>query len=384
MKKLLYVLAVISAVMLSSCDNAAKNQGPEGGTTKNDPTVIPGEEGDIDGQTPDTDKTKLWPVQTDSTTLWGFIDQTGKMVIPAVYEQVYAFSCGWALVVSEDKECLFIDEKGKIGKSLDAEQLDDVCFYYNKLRVRSGEFYAMWDNKFKEVIPASYVRLGSATKDGLIAFCNDKNSKTAWGYLNNKGEIVISPQFTQAGDFKDGIAVVSVPNDSQFSFGLINTQGEYLIEPQKYILVNLGSGLVSRMTGDGESDVLDKTGTILSKVKYNGFGDFSEGLARFVRNGKYGYINASCEEVMPPIYTNTRDCYDGVMWVRESLDTPWKLISKKGETILNLQEEESPYTDFHNGLALVISNNESTYTITYRWINKNGETKYTWIKEMNS
>ena len=81
-------------------------------------------------QTPDEDTTMLWPA-ADSTGLWGFINDKGRMVIPAKYGRTYGFSGGLAkVVIAEDGQPLpayygyqanifkykqaFVNTKGKI------------------------------------------------------------------------------------------------------------------------------------------------------------------------------------------------------------------------------------------------------------------------------
>jgi len=44
---------------------------------------------------------------------WGFIDKTGKLVIPLVYDWVWDFSEGLAVVVQNGK-CGFIDKTGEV------------------------------------------------------------------------------------------------------------------------------------------------------------------------------------------------------------------------------------------------------------------------------
>ena len=49
-----------------------------------------------------------------------------------------------------------------------------------------------------------------------------------YGYINPKGEIVINPQFDEAGSFSEGLADVKIGGKE----GYINPKGEIVIEPQ--------------------------------------------------------------------------------------------------------------------------------------------------------
>ncbi|GJD22939.1 hypothetical protein RIVM261_078950 [Rivularia sp. IAM M-261] len=45
-----------------------------------------------------------------------------------------------------------------------------------------------------------------------------------WGYINNKGEITIQPQFDEADNFTDGMARVIFANEEKY----IDTNGDFM------------------------------------------------------------------------------------------------------------------------------------------------------------
>ena len=65
------------------------------------------------GQTPETDTTLLWRA-SDSTGLFGYINEKGKMVIPAQFNRAYGFSCGKAKVRLDNSRYAYIDKQGNI------------------------------------------------------------------------------------------------------------------------------------------------------------------------------------------------------------------------------------------------------------------------------
>ena len=64
-------------------------------------------------QTPETDTTLLWRA-SDSTGLFGYINEKGKMVIPAQFNRAYGFSCGKAKVRLDNSRYAYIDKQGNI------------------------------------------------------------------------------------------------------------------------------------------------------------------------------------------------------------------------------------------------------------------------------
>jgi hypothetical protein len=130
--------------------------------------------------------------------LWGFIDRTGTIVIPPMYELVSAsFSEGFAGVRCKEGGNTFINTKG--------ERLTDCSFHEV--------------SKFSE---------------GLAAAVVDKR----WGFINTRGEFEISPQFDYAEPFLNGLARVRVVKDNKMYQTYINHRGESV---RKLLLMdNLG------------------------------------------------------------------------------------------------------------------------------------------------
>ena len=93
-----------------------------------------------------------------------------------------------------------------------------------------------------------------------------------YGYVDKKGQIVIEPQFTDAGDFNDNVAIVGIKN-------------------KKFCI--------------------DRFGKIISK-KYDCIITFSEGMAIVELKGKRGYINATGELVIQPSFVSALNFSEGL------------------------------------------------------------------------
>ena len=180
---------------------------------------------DSDRLTPTGDTTKLWIAGEDDSNLLGYINGSGKMVIPANYQTAYNFSCGWALV-KEDGEYMYIDANGKAAKNMPEADTYYNYFYYNLVTFKIDGLLGKWNNNFKEVVPAEYKSLGMNTDAGLMWFSEDGKE---YGFLNEQGKQVIEPQFSFCSSFEDGICVVGVNKtvDSQTErrYGVIDTDG---------------------------------------------------------------------------------------------------------------------------------------------------------------
>ncbi len=126
--------------------------------------------------------------KTRKRPMVGYIDPSGELVCPPIYELGRSFSEGVAFVRQEGRWSL-ID---RAGQSLFDRTFDDAtCF-----------------------------------TESLAAVCVGKR----WGYLSAKGELVIEPRFAEAGPFSEGLARVKMPG-SKGKVGFIDRTGQLVLDP---------------------------------------------------------------------------------------------------------------------------------------------------------
>lgn len=150
---------------------------------------------------------------------------------------------------------------------------------------------------------------------------------------------------------------------------------------------------------------------------YEEIGSYYSGMAPFEKGDKYGFLNTSGEETVPPIYDDydyyfendwapvcsndnwgyidkkgnvaialqysDAKCFvDGMALVaQEAQDglVVWSVIDTKGKTLYVLPSGYRPLIDyFHNGLLLVLNVDENTSEAYCRYITEKGETVYMW------
>ena len=72
---------------------------------------------------------------------------------------------------------------------------------------------------------------------------------------------------------------------------------------------------------------IDKTGKEVVPPKYDETGNFHEGLAKVKLNGKYGFIDTTGKEVVPPTkYVSIVACSPTKFYAKETEDSPWLMI----------------------------------------------------------
>lgn len=318
------------------------------------------------GSNPDVVNTKLFPAMDASGDKWGYINEKGEMVLPAIYDKALNFTCGYALVET-DYISYFIDDKGnKQEASFDSA----MPFYYNYSVVFLNNRFGLLGTNFDFAIEPSMVRLGTMGDNGLV--CAKREDGAKWEYVNAKGETKIDAEFDGADNFKGGLAIIYVGDQC----GAIDKDGKYLIEPSSQLgLINLGEGLVANYDFSAQKwSVLDKNGKTIVEPTFNDINAVSDGLIAVSGDNGCGFLNTKGEMVIPEMYAQVRSFSEGYAWVTESHSGPFKCIDKKNNEIFSLNTGDTPTTDFLNGLALVQTSTGGKYVgtdgqVIYEWGN---------------
>jgi hypothetical protein len=132
------------------------------------------------GQTQETSE-ELSPIFDRANSVWGYADNTGKIVIKPQFSSAKRFSEGLALVWA-----------GGV-------HLDDPV---TKAFVKMGYI----DTKGRWVISSRFeYYFFDDFSEGFVPF---RKQSAKWGYMDKTGKVVIHPRFDWAGNFSKGIAPV--------------------------------------------------------------------------------------------------------------------------------------------------------------------------------
>jgi|LSQX01.1.fsa_nt_gb hypothetical protein len=166
----------------------------------------------------------LAPVQIGFS--WGYVDGDGRFAISPQYEWAFNFHDGLALVETKDGFG-YIDKSGRfvIGPLKAKQGLTSLVI--GPMTASAGSFSeglvplttnngkwgyrARWrtdycDRNGRTVITTDFMQ-AQAFSDELAAV---RSVSGKWGYINKRGNVVISPQFVSAGPFSEGLACVGV------------------------------------------------------------------------------------------------------------------------------------------------------------------------------
>ncbi|MGD0832347.1 MAG: WG repeat-containing protein [Terracidiphilus sp.] len=186
-----------------------------------------------------------------------------------------------------------------------------------------------------------------------------------WGYLDHFGKVVITPKFERARGFSEGLAGVEING----KWGYIYKDGTFAIEPRYDKVRDFKGGLAIAKLGS-KCGFINNTGAFVIDPQFSFLWEFCDNLACADVEGKYGYINhngnfeielkydsMSCSDLF------ARNFHNGVAIVRDfnGFDTA---LGMDGRTIYRCAEKEESIQMFNDGIALVCKSDENYYINT--------------------
>jgi len=268
-------------------------------------------------------------VKIQSNNGWGFIDKSGKEVIPCIYVDVSFFSEGVASVKLDDKWG-FIDKNGK------------------------------------EIIPCIYADAWSFSEDVAKVKLRDK-----WGFINKAGREIIPCMYDNVHNLRNGLFEVELNE----KLGIVDKMGQE-ITPCKYDSISTFYSGWIEFELNGEKGIIDKSGQEVSLSKYDSYFLFSDkNFVKVELNGKVGLMDDNGILIIPCSYEDICftefDYIDENLWThhdykafnedlaRVKLNGKWGFVDKTGNLLIKCEYHNA--WGFSEGLALVELNGNWFY-----------------------
>lgn len=162
-----------------------------------------------------------------------FINGIALMKINGSY--TYVDSKGRKLGLINNRLMRFIDSKGKYGYMDKEDRITIIKPYFdyigafndNIARININDKWG-YINEEGQIIISPIYELARDFHDGLAAVKIKSLMRTKWGYINRLGEIVIRARFDEVGEFSNGIAHVKVKSILKgIKEGFIYKDGEF-------------------------------------------------------------------------------------------------------------------------------------------------------------
>jgi hypothetical protein len=231
----------------------------------------------------------------------GYIDITGKWVIPPIFADAKIFSEGLA-AAREDNKYGYIDKRGNyILKPV----YENAREFRNGLAIASMRGgWGMIDTSGANVLPYKY---------GYIDYFSDgfaRIKNPGWAFVRKGGEVLKTVNFFRCESFRGGLARVEIKNKWGF---------------------------------------IDTTGALVIKAEYDEAGDFIKGMAMVKKDGKAGYVNKKGVYILEPKYDKAKDFYKGI--ARVYMNKCWSFIDTTGKVILTLNKKIKRVSNYRGASA---------------------------------
>lgn len=163
----------------------------------------------------------------DKAGKWGFIDNSGKVVIKPQFDNVMNFSEKFAVVMVKENDSVsklgFINIKGEYVLKLTDSVKSLQPFREGLAAYNNGKGWGFLGYDTKPVIPCSPDREEvTPFHSGFASF----KEGGEWGAINSKGEKIFLPVYSMPIKFFDGIAVITEDN----KYGFMNDKEEIVVK----------------------------------------------------------------------------------------------------------------------------------------------------------
>jgi len=234
-------------------------------------------------------------VSADGAPSWKFVNASGVVVIPraSVGGQIGTFHEGMAPIMVTGKWG-YISSKGEFVIPVQYDGAED--FREGLAAVRVGRKYGVIVQKGATVLEPTFDFIGSYSGGRAVFAQNDR-----FGYLDRDGRIAVAAAFNRASDFSEGLAFVAKGEGKSELGAYVDLKGDYAIKPGPFSGGPFRQGIAAIESAALGPHYIDAHGNITIKpAGVQKAGNFSEGLAPVLIDGRFGFIDLAGKVVIPP------------------------------------------------------------------------------------
>ena len=298
---------------------------------------------------------------------WGYIDGGGHLKVPFQFDAAGDFSEGLA-PVQVGRRWGYIHLSGVMAVEPQFQAAAEFSDGVARIEVWDTISCDLMDYRkkghevfTKDNAPISIFRLRGfqLQRDGCFA----ENSR--YGYIAKGGKVVIAPTFRVASDFSEGLAVVRGTGSQESKYGYIDKAGRITIEARFDQALDFSEGLAAVAIGTGTDNsqswgFINRMGVVEIQPTFRSAGSFSEGLAHVsLRDRGVGYVERNGKFAIQPRYSEATPFLNGLALVWSVDEEVGFYINKAGTKALTLAL--SPQWSFSDGLTIAGTQGERKY-----------------------
>lgn len=283
---------------------------------------------------------KLAPVRSQQGS-FGYISRDGNWAIQPIFRSAEPFAEGLGLVNVNGNDFCYIDQQVKVKLNLD-HGVQATSFKNGVAEVKNWNGEISVINKSGKVISPSDItnlKLQSSQELQRLSINGGK-----WGYADKNDHFVIAPKFDDAKEFSEDFAAVRIGKE----WGYINQKGKIAIPPAFEEVTNFIEGLAAVRQGETWTYV-DIKGATLPTENLTVANAFHDGVALVGVSLESAKIRvsdnySSQEDFMPgwpPMLSDGGDFHENTTWISlirggtySQYNDLKALINKKGQLII--------------------------------------------------
>lgn len=257
---------------------------------------------------------------------WGFIDRTGRVVIPPRFNSLVNVDLEW-----------------RVGQTLLPNQRPRPADLFMAPRVvpettllvgaRESGRWGVVDRSGQWALMPRFDQIGPY-REGFAPI----RAVTRWGYADRVGRIIVPPLYEDVGGFRGGSSVVIEAGRC----GVIDTAGRVVVRPRFERVVPADSVFHDGravVVLDEKKGYVARGGNIVIPPVFREAEAFSEGLAAVATPAGYGYIDTTGRWAITPRYQGARSFDRGLARVR--LDDLYGFIDRSGTFVIEPRFDET-------------------------------------------
>jgi len=269
------------------------------------------------------------------TWLHGFIDVTGKLVIPAKFPAARLFSDGRAAVRVDDVKWGYIDRDGNV---VIAPRFGEAeLFHAGRAGIRTSTGWAknsgLIDETGKLVVEARYEQVSKVADADLWRVSITDPSYRGKGeapllsqIVDRNGHLISKDKFHHVGFPSEGLIDVCHAGKC----GFVDAQGKIIVPLKFKYAESFAEGLAAAALDGNKYGFIDRTGKFAIPARYDSLGPndehFSAGpfvnaIAPAGCGGRWGFIDKQGAWAIPPVYRFARGFDNGFAEVQVKTGT---------------------------------------------------------------
>jgi len=286
---------------------------------------------------------------------WGYIDRSGNLAIPEMFQQAGAFAENRAVVGYEGRVG-FIDENGQIVVPI--RYREALPFSEGVAVIRDEDLSFFVDRDGRKVAGGKSFEKADIFSGGLAPVQVGERS----GFIDQDGDFAIEPRYDVVYPFSEGLAVARLAEGRSPTYGLIDQSGKFVVAPTLFHAATkegrwpFREGRAAFRTEPfGKMGFVDRNGDVVIPASYDGVEPFSEGLARVQvgsrSHAQYGFVDRAGRVVVPVEYKKAAESFvEGLAAVSRD-GSKWGFIDRGGRVVLDFEFDAA--ASFAEGLAPV-------------------------------